>query len=158
MEDVNKISKNDCQNPLKTSIRTNMKYLIYICVIFIVGCKCFKTQQTTVLPPSTVTTVGSLPMVSSTDGVDTSMGCIVEPTPLSDIKSKEPEVAVTKKDIVNNSPAVRTDITPLQQPIAQTTRSTTGGIRSKASVIILIVLGVIGVIGLVWRHWSYVKK
>lgn len=150
MEDVNKISKNDCQNPLKTSIRTNMKYLIYICVIFIVGCKCFKTQQTTILPPSTATTVGSLPMVSSTDGVDTSMGCGVEPTPVSkDIKLEESQVLVTKEDIViNNSPAIRADITPLQQPIALTT-------RSNASIIILIILGVIGI---VWSWWSYVKK
>ena len=150
MEDVNKISKNDCQNPLKTSIRTNMKYLIYICLIFIVGCNCFKTQQITILPPLTTTAVGSLPMVSSTDGVNTSMGCGVEPTPVSkDIKLEESQVLVTKEDLViNNSPAIRADITPLQQPIALTT-------RSNASIIILIILGVIGI---VWSWWSYVKK
>ena len=122
-----------------------MKYLIYICIIFIVGCKSFKTQQTT---------VGSLPVVSSTDGVDTSMGCVVEPTPLSeDIKSEKPEVVVTKNSVII-TPEVQSAASPIPQPIATKIRT-----ASTVFMGVVIVLGVLATIVYSYRSMdSDVKK
>ena len=122
-----------------------MKYLIYICIIFIVGCKYFKTQQTT---------VGSLPVVSSTDGVDTSMGCVVEPTPLSeDIKSEKPEVVVTKNSVII-TPEVQSAASPIPQPIATKIHT-----ASTVFMGVVIVLGVLATIVYSYRSMdSDVKK
>ena len=122
-----------------------MKYLIYICIIFIVGCKSFKTQQPT---------VDSLPVVSSTDGVDTSMGCVVEPTPLSeDIKSEKPEVVVTKNSVII-TPEVQSAASPIPQPIATKIRT-----ASTVFMGVVIVLGVLATIVYSYRSMdSDVKK